>query len=85
MGLGLSMNQVINRSKVKSDLILEIWDQDLFGSGISIESQTEFKVTKNLGLHIYAGYKTQGYVMGKQLEAGPNVGFGFSYYRTNRD
>lgn len=85
LGLGIYMNNVINHPKVQTDLTLDIWDQDLFASGIAVESHTRYRPLDQFGLNFYVGYKTRGYVLGKQLEAGPNLGFGFTYYPPGRN
>jgi hypothetical protein len=81
VGLGVSMNNFLNYKKLKSDVILEVWQQDIFGSGGSLEIQTNLRLSKNIGFNFNIGYKTEGYVLGKQLKAGPNLGFGVSYYK----
>jgi len=81
LGLGISMNNIVNHKKIKSDMMLELWQQDLFGNGVSFESQTNIRISNSLTLNFNIGYKTEGYLMGKQLKAGPNLGFGLSYLK----
>ncbi len=81
LGLGLSMNNVVNHKKLQSDVILEVWQQDLFGNGVSIESQSNLRLSNFIGVQFTLGYKTEGYVLGKQLDAGPNLGFGVRMYK----
>jgi len=81
LGLGLSMNNIFTYRKIKSDLLLEFWQQDLYGNGVSLETQTSLMLSKKIGLNFNIGYKTEGYVLGKQLNAGMNLGIGMSYYR----
>jgi len=82
-GLGISMNNALNFKKLNSDIIIELWQQDIFGNGIALETQSNLRLTKNIGVNFNIGYKTKGYVLGKQLKAGPNLGLGFSYYKKN--
>jgi len=84
MGLGLSMNDVLKFDKLRSDVLIELWDQDIFGKGVSVEFDTELMLTDNWGINFNLGYKTEGYVLGKQLDAGLNAGIGVSYYRLSR-
>lgn len=83
-GLGFSMNDVINRKKVKSDVILEMWNQDMFGEGVSIEFNNQLKMSDNMGLNFNIGYKTEGYVLGKQLGSGLNLGAGICIYNRKK-
>lgn len=83
-GLGLSMKNVIKFRKFKSDFLLEIWQQDLFGNGISAEFNGEWKVSELLGINFNLGYKTKGYLLGKQLESGLNLGVGICIYGKQR-
>lgn len=83
-GLGLSMNDVINFTKFKSDFVLEFWQQDLFGNGVSAEFNGEWKVSELLGINFNLGYKTSGYLLGKQLESGLNIGAGICFYNKQR-
>jgi len=75
------MNNIFTYRKIKSDLLLEFWQQDLYGNGVSLETQTSLMLSKKIGLNFNIGYKTEGYVLGKQLNAGMNLGIGMSYYR----
>ena len=84
MGLGLSMNDALKFDKFRSDILVELWDQDIFGKGVSVELDTELMIADNWGINFNWGYKTKGYVLGKQLEAGFNAGIGVSYYRVSR-
>ncbi len=81
IGLGFSMNDVINYKKIKADLLLEVWQQAIFGNGISTEINGKWKLNDHFGLNFNLGYKTEGYVLGKQLNEGLNVGGGISFFR----
>jgi len=81
LGLGLSMNDYFTYKKLRSDVVLEFWQEDLFGNGIWVETKTSIILSKIFGLNFNIGYKTEGYVLGKQLNAGMNLGLGISYYK----
>ena len=83
LGLGVSMNHILDFEKLKTDVILEIWQQDIFGNGVSLETQTKLMLSKNIGINLNIGYKTEGYLLGKQLKEGINLGFGLSFYHHN--
>ena len=78
-GAGLTWNDFYSNDKVTMTGNLEAWDQDIFGSGFSAEVTTDLNLTDNLGVVIHSGYKTEGYVLGKQTTAGLNLGLGLRY------
>lgn len=81
LGLGISMNNVFETSQFQADLRAEFWQQDIFGNGISADILGKWFFTRNMGLNFSLGYKTEGYLMGKQLEGGLNAGIGISILR----
>ena len=81
IGLGFSMNDVLNFNNFKADVLAETWQQDLFGAGASLEFSGKLKLSKHFGLNFNLGYKSEGYVLGKQLNAGVNIGSGISFFR----
>jgi len=83
IGMGISLNDIIQYKKFKSDFLVEIWQQDLFGDGISAEFSGQYKINHRFGLTMNLGYKTEGYVLGKQLDSGLYIGAGICFY-TNR-
>ena len=81
IGLGFSMNEILRFGNFYADVLAEIWQQDIFGSGASLEFSGKWKLSKHFGLNFNLGYKSEGYVLGKQLNAGANLGAGISIYR----
>ena len=79
-GVGLVWNEFISNNKLVVSASVEAWDQDLFGQGVSGETDVRYMVSQDLGLVINAGYKTEGYVLGKQVPAGINFGLGLVYF-----
>lgn len=80
MGIGVSMNDLVKTEKIRSDILVEAWSQDIFGYGISVELNGVWKMNRTFGLNFNLGYKTKGYVLGKQLNRGFNVGTGICFY-----
>ncbi|KAA3641568.1 MAG: hypothetical protein DWQ02_00345 [Bacteroidetes bacterium] len=78
VGLGFSMNDVVKSEKFNADILLELWQQDIFGNGISAEVSGLWMLSERFGLNVNVGYKTEGYVLGKQMGSGLNLGVGFS-------
>jgi len=78
-GLGIRYANIVENPKLKVSSSVDLWDQDIFGKGISGEVEAKYNISKNFGLIMNLGYKTEGYVLGKQLNDGLNLGFGISY------
>lgn len=81
IGLGVSVNDVLQFKGFQADLLAELWQQDLFGKGFSAEMKGNWKFSNHFGLNFNLGYKTEGYVLGKQLDSGLNVGAGINIYK----
>lgn len=80
LGVGISMNDIFTYRNFKTDFLMEMWQQDLYGNGISAEFNGQWKVSKRVGVTFNLGYKTKGYVLGKQLNSGLNLGAGVCFY-----
>jgi hypothetical protein len=79
-GFGLGWQDILNDSKVRLSGFVDVWDQDIYGSGISGELSADYRLVGKLGIHLNLGYKTRGYVLGKQTSEGVNLGVGIIYY-----
>lgn len=79
-GIGINWNEIIKSEKVNVSASLEAWDQDLFGKGIAAEVNTVVQFSKLFGASATLGYKTEGYVLGKQISKGVTLGFNLIYY-----
>ncbi|TNE79950.1 MAG: hypothetical protein EP332_09345 [Bacteroidetes bacterium] len=79
-GIGLVWHKLIAQNNWKLSAKVDAWDQGLFGKGLSTEVMTSLKFSKHFGLFANLGYKSKGYVLGKQLGAGLNLGGGLIYY-----
>ena len=79
-GLGIRYANIVDNPKLNISSSLDLWDQDIFGMGISGEVEAKYKISEKFGLNMSLGYKTEGYVLGKQLGNGLNLGFGLAYY-----
>lgn len=80
IGIGFSMNDIIKKEKFTSDLLVEAWSQDILGEGVSTEIINRWKISEVVGLNFNIGYKTEGYVLGKQLGSGVNMGVGVCFF-----
>jgi hypothetical protein len=79
-GLGIRYANIVDNPKLNISSTIDLWDQDIFGKGVSGEVEAKYKISEKFGVNMSLGYKTEGYVLGKQLKAGLNLGFGLAYY-----
>ncbi len=78
-GLGIRWANMLAQPNLKLSARLDLWDQDIFGKGMSGELEGRRSLAKKLDMVINLGYKTKGYVLGKQINQGFNLGAGISY------
>lgn len=79
-GFGVTWNDLKKDENMSISANVETWDQDIFGRGLSGEITADIKLTSDLDVFLNAGYKTEGYVLGKQISAGENLGIGLLYF-----
>jgi hypothetical protein len=79
-GLTAGWQNIVDNEKLSLSAFLDLWDQDFYGKGGALEISANYKISRKVGIHLNLGYKTQGYVLGKQLKAGLNTGVGLTYY-----
>jgi hypothetical protein len=79
-GLTIGWQNIVERENISLSSYIDIWDQDIFGKGMALDMSLDYKITRKVGVHLSLGYKTEGYVLGKKLDAGLNAGLGFIYY-----
>jgi hypothetical protein len=80
-GLGLVWNELISNEKLSVSMSLEGWDQDIFGRGFAAEFETDLDINERMALLLHTGYKTQDYVLGKQVPSGFNLGLGLRFQK----
>ncbi|MFC1784811.1 hypothetical protein ACFL0J_04195 [Candidatus Neomarinimicrobiota bacterium] len=78
-GIGMKWINIIDNSKLKFSSWVDLWDQDIFGKGVSGEIEAKMGILENIDININFGYKTEGYVLGKQINKGINLGIGIIY------
>lgn len=78
-GMGVAWKDMITTEKVSASAVVDVWDQDLFGTGISADINLRIAMKKGLGLVLNGGYKSEGYVLGKPIQQGVVGGLGFDF------
>lgn len=78
-GVGARWENVVERPELKISFGLDLWDQDIFGKGVAGEVEARYNVSDKIALNMSIGYKTEGYVLGKQIDKGMNIGGGIIF------
>ena len=78
-GLGIRWNNFIHKKNIQATVNLDLWDQDLYGTGLAADVAINRNLFGRWGTSVAVGYKTEGYVLGKQLNEGFNLGIGITY------
>ncbi|MFN6943940.1 MAG: hypothetical protein ACK4ND_03265 [Cytophagaceae bacterium] len=75
-GIGVGAYQIMNTKKYNVDLNLEMWSQEYYGNGFAMTTNVNYNFYKHFDLLVQAGYKTEGYLIGRILGRGfiGNVG-----------
>jgi len=79
-GLGMSWNEIELYRNMNLSVCMDAWDQDIYGRGLSGEVSMDWRFSKYMGMNITAGYKSKGFVLGKQTDAGFNAGLSVVYF-----
>jgi len=78
-GMGLVWNEMIITDQFSASAAVDVWDQDLFGMGASADLDLRIRLKQGLGLVLNGGYKSEGYVLGRPIEAGLTGGLGVDF------
>lgn len=79
-GFGLRWGNVVKNERLQLAANIDLWDQDIFGKGGAGELEASFHISDLMAIDVIAGYKSRGYVLGKQIDKGMNLGFGLTYH-----
>ena len=78
-GIGISWHNALQTGKLNLSAHVDLWDQDIFGKGVGAEVMFNYELIEKIGMQVNLGYKTEGYVLGKQINPGINLGLGIVY------
>jgi len=79
IGIGVAWKDMVTTEKVSASAVVDVWEQDLFETGISTDVNLRIEMRKGLGLVLNGGYKSEGYVLGKPIQQGLTGGLGFDF------
>lgn len=83
-GLSIGWQNIIESENMLLSAYIDAWDQDFFGRGLAVDMSLDYKISGKIGVHLNLGYKTEGFVLGKQLDTGLNAGLGLIFYGSYR-
>ncbi|MCS6807344.1 MAG: hypothetical protein RML40_01060 [Bacteroidota bacterium] len=69
-GIGITATDVLHFDRGGLDVQADAWNQDLYGMGFCLSSFAHYTIFGTVDLHLQAGYKTQGYVLGRPIQNG---------------
>jgi len=78
-GIRVSAPDLLETAGVRLGAEVEVWDQDVYGLGVSATASAEVSIHGGLGAVGQLGYKTDGYVMGRGIDRTPFGALGLSY------
>lgn len=61
---------------------LQVFDQAMFGKGFHASGELTLTLSKQIKARLQAGYKTEGYILGRQLDGGLTGQLGLVYVRS---
>ncbi len=79
-GMSIGWQNIVDRDNILLSAYIDFWDQDILGKGMGADMSLDYEFSKRLGAHLSLGYKSEGYVLGKQKDAGLIAGLGLIYY-----
>lgn len=68
IGVGISSPRILEKGAFQFGLSADIWDQDKYGNGISMQINAAYRPENGLGLIVKSGYKSEGYLVGRNVD-----------------
>lgn len=65
----LSSPNIYTSEKIKLGGLVEIWNQDIFGTGGMAHADISYSINENIDLNFQLGYKTEGSTIGRTVES----------------
>ncbi len=78
-GIRVSAPDIVENDRIRLGAEVEVWDQDVYDLGVSATATAEASVHGGLGVVGWLGYKTEGYVMGRDIDRTPFGAVGLTY------
>jgi hypothetical protein len=68
IGMGFSVPRLFSAKRFSIGSSCDLWMQDAYGNGLAASLLFEYRLSRNAGLIIKAGWKERGYVVGRNIE-----------------
>jgi hypothetical protein len=79
-GIGVSWNELELNRNIHLSMCIDAWDQDIYGMGLSGELSLDWRLSNHFGVNLVTGYKSKGFLLGKQTDQGLNAGISLIYF-----
>ena len=79
IGAGFSLSELYRLGRFSVGSSCDVWMQDVYGNGAAVTLSSDYRVFDNAGLTMKAGWKEQGYAVGRRVEESSLVLAGFFY------
>lgn len=67
-GIGIQVPRLVDRGAFKLGVSADAWTQDIYGNGVAFTLNPEYQPAKGFGLIAKAGWKSEGYLVGRKVD-----------------
>lgn len=78
-GIGISCPKIYEKEEFSFGVDVDYWDQDIYGSGYNTQINAMYEPKNGLGIIIKTGYKSEGYLVGRNIDKSWLVLAGVAY------
>jgi hypothetical protein len=78
-GIGVQAPELIRTGPLTLGAACDLWDQDIYGSGVSVTLDAEYRFSNHWGLLLKGAWKNRGYLVGRRIEESTLLLAGFGY------
>ncbi|UCH11179.1 MAG: hypothetical protein JSU61_04630 [Fidelibacterota bacterium] len=79
LGLGVQVPALLETGKLTLGAAWDLWSQDIYGDGVALYLDAAFQVSDKFGLLLKAGWKDDGYLVGRRVDQSTLLLAGLSY------
>ncbi|MFP4556225.1 MAG: hypothetical protein ACLFNU_05075 [Bacteroidales bacterium] len=79
-GAGIGAYDLLNnQNKFNLDVMVDVWDQEFYNTGFAFTINSKYKFLKQFEAILQAGYKSEGYLIGRTMDQGFTGCLGLQY------
>jgi hypothetical protein len=79
LGLGIQLPTLLEKGRLTLGVACDLWTQDIYGDGAALYVEAAFRLSDNFGLLLKAGWKDDGYLVGRRVDQSTLLFAGLSY------